>query len=521
MATVGQQLTAPEAGWRRYDDRDPRIIFTGGWQLGTPSGNYNTTNRYIADFVSTGTVRFKFRGTKFIIIASTDNNRPQTESNIVYVDGVEVGRFSQYTDDNKWQIVTYQQLNLKYGDHLVEIYCGGNAVIDAIDIDADGKLLHPYLPEKSNIADMEIGDVIPCRYIAPSGKVGFFSELGTCDMSEIPVNGAAAPDGLFYFIKVDKGLLIADRVVQHSITWDTLNSGGLIEGRYLGNNIIPIMTSNTEPSGVASASAYSEPDYPWKAFDRNRSGSRDFWYIAGNWIPGGNWVQYDFGELRTVIAFSLQSFHVSSGSHSIRTFKLLGSNDGVNFDIIYEGSFPNSFATITYFLKSPVTYQIYRVQGFSHYSEDYFGIREFELFDNVYFMRSLTGGIGHAIDEEKSGYALTHQGFGGYPNNEWDKYIVLSDLRGKISPGDDRIWHWSGVQTWCKETPIVGMRRSFDSLVGSANTRTHRSQTNTGAYNLDGYSFGISYYSGITVGFRPVLEYIEPDGSTRQKTFWY
>jgi len=93
-------------------------------------------------------------------------------------------------------------------------------------------MAHPILTEKTTIEDMEIGDCIPCRYKAPvSGAVGEFSELGTCNAAEISKNGnVATPDGKFYFIKVDKGLLVADRVVQTDISWKTLNDAGLIDG---------------------------------------------------------------------------------------------------------------------------------------------------------------------------------------------------------------------------------------------------------------------------------------------------
>ena len=95
-------------------------------------------------------------------------------------------------------------------------------------------MAHPILTEKTTIEDMEIGDCIPCRYKAPvSGAVGEFSELGTCTASEIPKEGnVATPDGKFYFIKVDKGLLIADRVVQTNVSWQTLNNAGLIDGAF-------------------------------------------------------------------------------------------------------------------------------------------------------------------------------------------------------------------------------------------------------------------------------------------------
>ena len=82
---------------------------------------------------------------------------------------------------------------------------------------------------------MQVGDAIACRYTASSNSVGVFSELGTCTANEIPVGGSSSPDGLFYFIHVGydhKGRkkLVADRNIQHSISWDTLNAMGIAHG---------------------------------------------------------------------------------------------------------------------------------------------------------------------------------------------------------------------------------------------------------------------------------------------------
>lgn len=58
-------------------------------------------------------------------------------------------------------------------------------------------------------------------------------------MEELSTNGVAwATSGdpfskHFYLIKVDKGLLVADRIWQHTVSWDTLNTNFLIEGRVI------------------------------------------------------------------------------------------------------------------------------------------------------------------------------------------------------------------------------------------------------------------------------------------------
>lgn len=88
---------------------------------------------------------------------------------------------------------------------------------------------------RTRIDDMQIGDYIVCNYQASSGTFGTFSNFGGVVGTEIPVTGSTTPNGAFYFIMVAKsnkgGLLVADRVIQHSINWDTLNAAKVIQGR--------------------------------------------------------------------------------------------------------------------------------------------------------------------------------------------------------------------------------------------------------------------------------------------------
>lgn len=87
---------------------------------------------------------------------------------------------------------------------------------------------------RTNIADMEIGDYIACGYIGANGVFNTSTSsnhwLLNRVASEIPVTATNTPNGIFYFIKVDRGLLISDRVVHHSLTWDILNTGKGIQG---------------------------------------------------------------------------------------------------------------------------------------------------------------------------------------------------------------------------------------------------------------------------------------------------
>ena len=104
----------------------------------------------------------------------------------------------------------------------------------------------------SGLSGMAIDDYIKCVYEAPYSNVaGYFSQLGnkepwievhkTIDgveqpvekefYSELPTTPSSENiSGYFYLIKVDYGMLIADRMVQQAISWETLNKKNYIYG---------------------------------------------------------------------------------------------------------------------------------------------------------------------------------------------------------------------------------------------------------------------------------------------------
>lgn len=84
------------------------------------------------------------------------------------------------------------------------------------------------------------GDYVWCKYTAASGVVGVFSDIATkidVEVSSqlIPVASTATPNGYFKFILVGYDRLgrkkfVADRNVQHTISWDSLNTAGIASG---------------------------------------------------------------------------------------------------------------------------------------------------------------------------------------------------------------------------------------------------------------------------------------------------
>lgn len=95
----------------------------------------------------------------------------------------------------------------------------------------------------------------------------------------------------------------------------------------INNALIPIMTSNTTPSGVVSANAiYSAGYEAYRAFDRNTS---TIWACTAAGSTNG-WLQYQFPQATIVKKFFILSPKTGSIPQTTR-YKISGSNDGTNF----------------------------------------------------------------------------------------------------------------------------------------------------------------------------------------------
>lgn len=87
-------------------------------------------------------------------------------------------------------------------------------------------------------------------------------------------------------------------------------------------NAIPIMTSNTTPSGIASASG--EYDANNKAF---RAFSETLQWTAGSGQKVGAWLQYKFES-----AQKIQLLYVKNTQYTtVKSFKIQGSNNGSTY----------------------------------------------------------------------------------------------------------------------------------------------------------------------------------------------
>lgn len=142
-ATVGDRLTSPEIGWKRFDDKDPHFIYNGAWTIFNNSDHYNKSKH---DSKALASVKFKFYGTKLRIIS--DKNYDHSNNISIKIDGNEHS-YSTLNEDHPQivhptQTVVYEDKNLDLGFHTVVISnlkAGYFMSLDAVDIDEIGYLI--------------------------------------------------------------------------------------------------------------------------------------------------------------------------------------------------------------------------------------------------------------------------------------------------------------------------------------------------------------------------------------------
>lgn len=157
-AHQGDKLKQPEIGWKRYDDDNEIIIYNDM----IPNKNecyYNGTEHYCKPVATANSsIKFNFTGNKLRII-SVFHEHSYSDNISISIDGNEF-RYYQATDDsfNNYQSIVFEKLDLKEGEHYVEIKpeAGKRYNFDAVDIDENGEL-KPYnkILENQYVLDIE------------------------------------------------------------------------------------------------------------------------------------------------------------------------------------------------------------------------------------------------------------------------------------------------------------------------------------------------------------------------------
>ena len=144
MAKIYDQLLQPEEGWKRIDDTDSNIIYTGTWKTQNLSIYYNSTSKYSNE--NTATISFMYYGTKIRLMMVFYSTK--SDGNIIEIDGKKYtfDCSNSITSGNAPSLLAFDKQDLDKTVHSVKIYAPNassskNIHIDAIDIDKDGCLL--------------------------------------------------------------------------------------------------------------------------------------------------------------------------------------------------------------------------------------------------------------------------------------------------------------------------------------------------------------------------------------------
>jgi hypothetical protein len=136
FAAVGGVVFSPEEGWKRYEQTEPNLNYTGTWLI------YNDIYETVKYTKTVGdTLLFKFKGTKFRIIDTRAANR--ADGIKIEVDGVAANYNSNGT--TQYSTIMYEKLGLVDSVHTVVITGTSTALtsLDAIDLNKEGYFVDP------------------------------------------------------------------------------------------------------------------------------------------------------------------------------------------------------------------------------------------------------------------------------------------------------------------------------------------------------------------------------------------
>lgn len=206
----------------------------------------------------------------------------------------------------------------------------------------------------------------------------FFKSMGTVSRTITANFGATAfsypiPSGFKAYNdeRVDKFLISSGDGNFYSTTRSILSS-----------NIIPAMTSNTTPSGIASASSINSAAYDaWKAFDK--ADTTNGWMSSTGIISG--WLAYEFSETKLITEYTLKC-NTATPQRMPKNWTLEGSNDNfTTFDILDSRTNEASWVDTQireYSFKNTKKYKNYRINiTANNGATDFVCIGEMALFE--------------------------------------------------------------------------------------------------------------------------------------------
>ncbi|MEJ9237131.1 hypothetical protein P4K47_19020 [Bacillus cereus] len=148
-AKVGDQLLAPEDGWKRYDDNASEILYDANWAKNVAySGAYGGKSTS-AHKGKNSSFRFKFKGTKFRLIVGCSTTEFYSDKISVRIDDLPLEFFNANAPKDTNQVLKYEKLGLEDKEHEVKVSvvtsqpgaASYDYRFDALDIDDTGSLI--------------------------------------------------------------------------------------------------------------------------------------------------------------------------------------------------------------------------------------------------------------------------------------------------------------------------------------------------------------------------------------------
>jgi hypothetical protein len=394
---------------------------------------------------------------------------------------------------------------------------------------------------RTNITDMEIGDYIVIGKDSTGKLYVGKSPIGT----ELPLEGVSGTSLLnnkyFYGVKIAKGLIVYDRVILNSISWDTINLWKEIQGHKMlmnknsamidyqktsigdsfmaENEYIALTNSSTwqganliisddSYSVIASGTVEIEYDafltgfyntapnhilhliYPTETYDRESS------YGIHGYTTNPVRLSYNNGQPSQNVWHKIKHIlNFSTRTHETYVDGVLFNVTNATFDPINVGRKLHILIGVgTYSYASKNRYKNITIKNSGQEAKIVkFGEKEG-------LIRLISGGVAYSYpDGSKSLTSGVGSDFAFPHANEWDSFIQKfpSD---KIQVGKtlDDIFHFN-IWTWTQDITHLNITTGV-----SSNSRIVRGKNTANA-------FGWAYSSSQTAdfGFRPVFEYKE------------
>jgi hypothetical protein len=133
-----------------------------------------------------------------------------------------------------------------------------------------------------------------------------------------------------------------------------INVGSLTNAATAPISLVPIMTSNTTPSGIASASTeyISGNYYAWKAFDQNSTTA----FLTANNASLPQWLSYEFINAKIIVSYTIANPNTPAAFPKDWTFEAWNGSSWIILHTVtgntntssYTGTFSNTTAYTKY-----------------------------------------------------------------------------------------------------------------------------------------------------------------------------